>query len=298
MMAAIKEDTAGTYAAKASFDQYVSATDGAISSVTERVNKVVDTDNNIKSLAIARSIADNTEAVNALKSQFTTTIDGTEVGSIVESKLAAALDKASYEAAATTLRGMDKVAGAFSTFVDANGNAQNLVTTSMVSTLLDNDNNVINAASVVNAINNSASTVKIAATKTDIEVPTAASIFVEANREGSSITLNADKINIDANHQLDLSAQDITLAADKVTFTNADGTITDKISIDPTTGTFRATDAIISGQIAANKGTIAGFNIGETGLIATDIDSGFSNSPHVHLMRVHDNTQTSIEINP
>ncbi|MCR5334351.1 MAG: hypothetical protein K6E45_05440, partial [Bacteroidaceae bacterium] len=64
---------------------------------------------------------------------------------------------------------------------------------------------------------------------------------------------------------IDLTAGKIELRADKVTFTSSDGTISNKISIDPTTGTLRATDAIISGTINANAGVFGNMEIsGET----------------------------------
>ena len=47
---------------------------------------------------------------------------------------------------------------------------------------------------------------------------------------------------------IDIEQGTITLAADKVTFTNSTGTVDDKISIDPTTGTLNAENAHITGQ--------------------------------------------------
>lgn len=45
---------------------------------------------------------------------------------------------------------------------------------------------------------------------------TAASIIAKVNGASSSVKINADHINIDANHQLDLSAQTITVDADDI----------------------------------------------------------------------------------
>ena len=45
---------------------------------------------------------------------------------------------------------------------------------------------------------------------------TAASIIAKVNGASSSVKINADKIKIDANHQLDLSAQTITIDADDI----------------------------------------------------------------------------------
>lgn len=45
---------------------------------------------------------------------------------------------------------------------------------------------------------------------------TAASIIAKVNGASSSVKINADHINIDANHQLDLSAQSITIDADDI----------------------------------------------------------------------------------
>jgi hypothetical protein len=47
---------------------------------------------------------------------------------------------------------------------------------------------------------------------------------------------------------IDIGTRNITLKADKVHFTNTAGTVTDKISIDPTTGTLNAENAHISGD--------------------------------------------------
>jgi hypothetical protein len=60
---------------------------------------------------------------------------------------------------------------------------------------------------------------------------------------------------------IDLTAGKIDLRADKVTFTSSDGTVTNKISINPTTGTLNATDANISGTVNATAGNIGGFTI-------------------------------------
>ena len=45
---------------------------------------------------------------------------------------------------------------------------------------------------------------------------TSASIIAKVNGASSSVKINADKINIDANHQLDLSAQTVTVDADNI----------------------------------------------------------------------------------
>ena len=68
----------------------------------------------------------------------------------------------------------------------------------------------------------------------------------------SQITQLPDQIKAEVNDGLESTGIDITngkitLAADKVSFTNSSGTINDKISIDPTTGTLNAENANITG---------------------------------------------------
>lgn len=52
---------------------------------------------------------------------------------------------------------------------------------------------------------------------------------------------------------IDLEDGTITLKANKVTFTNSSGTVSDKISIDPTTGTLHAVDGMFEGKITAKN---------------------------------------------
>ena len=52
---------------------------------------------------------------------------------------------------------------------------------------------------------------------------------------------------------IDLEDGTITLKANKVTFTNSSGTVSDKISIDPTTGTLHAADGVFEGKITARN---------------------------------------------
>lgn len=124
----------------------------------------------------------------------------------------------------------------------------------------------------------------------------AATIFAKANEQGSTITLNADKINIDANHQLDLSAQTIAvnaddinidanhqldltsqviiLRADKVSFQNSAGNLTTPaIWIDSNNGTLHAVNGDFSGKIVAGEGSIGGFVIGTNNIHSTAVDS-------------------------
>lgn len=75
------------------------------------------------------------------------------------------------------------------------------------------------------------------------------SASVQTNIEGK---LNETGININGNNRT------ITLQGDKVTFSNSDGKVTNKISIDPNTGTLHATDGDFSGTINATDGTFNG----------------------------------------
>lgn len=63
----------------------------------------------------------------------------------------------------------------------------------------------------------------------------------------------------------------IKLQADKVTFSNSAGTITNKISIDPTTGTLKATDGNFSGTVNAATFYSSAYNIPST---VSSIDMG------------------------
>ena len=53
------------------------------------------------------------------------------------------------------------------------------------------------------------------------------------------------------------------MKADKVTFSNSDGTVTNKISIDPTTGTLNAVDGNFSGVVKASTLYSEAYNIGD-----------------------------------
>ena len=64
-----------------------------------------------------------------------------------------------------------------------------------------------------------------------------------------TVETNLDTLETDLQTTgIDIEQGTITLAADKVTFTNSSGTVDDKISIDPTTGTLNAENAHITGQ--------------------------------------------------
>lgn len=71
----------------------------------------------------------------------------------------------------------------------------------------------------------------------------------------SGISINVQSIeNGLQNTGIDITNGKINLQADKVTFSNSSGTVDDKISIDPTSGTLNAVDVNISGNIIANEG--------------------------------------------
>ena len=63
---------------------------------------------------------------------------------------------------------------------------------------------------------------------------------------------------------IDITDGLIDLRADKVKFSNSNGTVSGKVYIDPTYGTIHATDGDFSGKITANSGSIAG-TLGVTG---------------------------------
>lgn len=63
---------------------------------------------------------------------------------------------------------------------------------------------------------------------------------------------------------IDITDGLIDLRADKVKFSNSNGTVSDKVWIDPTYGTIHATDGDFSGKVTANSGNITG-TLGVTG---------------------------------
>lgn len=77
--------------------------------------------------------------------------------------------------------------------------------------------------------------------------------FTKINQRADSITLSVNTINNGLQSTgINISQHTIDLKADKVTFSNSSGTVHDKISINPTTGTLNATNANISGVLTAN----------------------------------------------
>ena len=71
---------------------------------------------------------------------------------------------------------------------------------------------------------------------------------------------------------IDIEQGKITLQADKVTFTNSAGTVDDKISIDPTTGTLRAVNGEFSGVITANTTYSPFVEVGDSDYTGTYYD--------------------------
>ena len=100
-----------------------------------------------------------------------------------------------------------------------------------------------------------------------LEIGEVATEFVADSEETSAFAnLTSDRIQLAVQSALGLTGIDITngtieLRGNKVVFTNSTGTITGKISIDPTTGTLIASDVQVSGKMTATSGAIAGFTI-------------------------------------
>lgn len=105
-----------------------------------------------------------------------------------------------------------------------------------------------------------------------LEIGEVATEFVADSEETSAFAnLTSDRIQLAVQSALGLTGIDIThgtieLRGNKVVFTNSTGTITGKISIDPTTGTLIASDVQVGGKVTATSGKIAGFNISGNGL--------------------------------
>ena len=105
-----------------------------------------------------------------------------------------------------------------------------------------------------------------------LEIGEVATEFVADSEETSAFAnLTSERIQLAVQSALGLTGIDIThgtieLRGNKVVFTDETGTITGKISIDPTTGTLIASDVQVSGKVTATSGKIAGFNISGNGL--------------------------------
>ena len=105
-------------------------------------------------------------------------------------------------------------------------------------------------ASVVNDAYKSVSSKPIAIINSngEIETKTFETIFQQT---AEYIMLDVD--GFAGKTGIDLEDGTITLKANKVTFTNSSGTVSDKISIDPTTGTLHAVDGIFEGTLDAKS---------------------------------------------
>lgn len=73
---------------------------------------------------------------------------------------------------------------------------------------------------------------------------------------------------------VDIQNGTINLYGDRVTFSNADGTVKDKVWIDPATGAIHAVDGDFDGEITATSGTIGGFTIDDTRLYNSNWEAG------------------------
>lgn len=105
-------------------------------------------------------------------------------------------------------------------------------------------------ASVVNDAYTSVSSKPIAIINSngEIETKTFETIFQQT---AEYIMLDVD--GFAGKTGIDLEDGTITLKANKVTFTNSSGTVSDKISIDSNTGTLRAVDGVFEGKITAKN---------------------------------------------
>lgn len=105
-------------------------------------------------------------------------------------------------------------------------------------------------ASVVNDAYTSVSSKPIAIINSngEIETKTFETIFQQT---AEYIMLDVD--GFAGKTGIDLEDGTITLKANKVTFTNSSGTVSDKISIDPTTGTLHAVDGVFEGTLNAKS---------------------------------------------
>lgn len=90
---------------------------------------------------------------------------------------------------------------------------------------------------------------------------TSASVIAKVNEGGSSVKINADRINIDSSHQLDLSSQNISVNANNI---NLNGnTWAQIVGVDELIANkLTAGTATFNGTITSTSGTIGGFKIG------------------------------------
>lgn len=124
---------------------------------------------------------------------------------------------------------------------------------------------------------------------------TSASVVAKVNDAGSGIAINADKIKIDANHQLDLSAQTITIDADDINlvgqtnFENAIGNwITAKgLNIADVNGQIQSVisggNATFNGDVVAN--TLTAGNPNEMHITTSNGEIQFVNANGVAVAR-------------
>lgn len=116
------------------------------------------------------------------------------------------------------------------------------------------------------AVDNFSKTFTAPATGTFIlTVPQTANVLLEwlQVEQGSAFTKHDNIGSAFQRTGIDIENGIIRLQADKVTFTNSAGTVSDKIWIDPTYGTLHAVNGDFSGKITATDGTIGGFSIGQ-----------------------------------
>ena len=73
---------------------------------------------------------------------------------------------------------------------------------------------------------------------------------------------------------IDITDGLIDLRADKVKFSNSNGTVSGKVWIDPTYGTIHATDGDFSGEVTATSGNIGGFTIDTDRLYNSNWNAG------------------------
>lgn len=73
---------------------------------------------------------------------------------------------------------------------------------------------------------------------------------------------------------IDIQNGTVNLFGDRVTFSNADGTVKNKVWIDPATGAIHAVDGDFAGEITAKSGKIGGFAIDDTRLNNENWEAG------------------------
>jgi hypothetical protein len=271
----------------AKVEQKASDTEASISGIVD-----ASTDK-VTASKIWETMANDSSVLSSMQSQFATTVDGDGIASIVKEDIAQGINNSSWEEYIAYMKGDVKSAVENYSYVD-----EHKASWEQTAAYVDSKKNDINAIGglstdvgsvkddITNIKTNYAKTSMFASIKDSEGNVTAASVFAEANKDGSSVTLNADHINMNGQTTFVSGVQGIvgqtdidggrittgTISASRIDAANlvvaklaATGNDSDyaiiagasSASSAPFTvtksGKLKATDATITGNITANS---------------------------------------------